>query len=193
MIPIISALDEIAARYTAVFCDLWGCLHNGHAPFPEAVAALRAFRERGGRVVLLTNAPRPEPSVRRHLDRMGMPGDVYDAIVTSGDAAQDAMVAGLVGRRVHHIGAVKDESFFTERPGDPAGLARVERVPLAQAEGVVCTGLADDLNETPEDYRAVLLEAKTRGLTLLCANPDIVVDYGDRRLYCAGALAAMYE
>jgi HAD superfamily hydrolase (TIGR01459 family) len=72
-------------------------------------------------------------------------------------------------------------------------MAAITRVPLDQAEGVVCTGLADDLTETPEDYRATLLGAKARGLTLLCANPDIIVDYGDKRLFCAGAIAQAYE
>lgn len=192
MTRLIASLAELSG-YSAVLCDLWGCLHDGHRPFPAAVAALQAFRASGGRVALVTNAPRPNASVIRHLDHMGVPRDAWDLVVSSGDAAQEAMVAGLVGRRVFHIGAAKDEPFFTEMPSDPDGLARIARVPLAEAEGVVCTGLADELNETPEDYRAVLLSARTRGLAMLCANPDIIVDYGDRRLWCAGALALDYE
>jgi HAD superfamily hydrolase (TIGR01459 family) len=193
MTRLIGSLAEISTGYGALLCDLWGCLHNGHEPFPAAVAALRAFRETGGRVALVTNAPRPAASVIRHLDRMGLPHDCYDVVVSSGDAAQEAMVAGLVGRRVYHIGAPKDEPFFTEMTEAPERLATITRVPLDEAEGVVCTGLADDRTETPEDYRDVLLLAKTRGLRLLCANPDIVVDYGDKRLWCAGALARDYE
>jgi HAD superfamily hydrolase (TIGR01459 family) len=193
MTRLIGSLAEISTGYSALLCDLWGCLHNGHEPFPAAVAALRAFRETGGRVALVTNAPRPAASVIRHLDRMGLPHDCYDVVVSSGDAAQEAMVAGLVGRRVYHIGAPKDEPFFTEMTEAPERLATITRVPLDEAEGVVCTGLADDRTETPEDYRDVLLLAKTRGLRLLCANPDIVVDYGDKRLWCAGALARDYE
>ena len=197
MTEILRALADLSGRYDAVFCDLWGCLHNGQAPFAAAVAALQGFRQNGGRVVLLTNAPRPKSSVIRQLDAMGAPRDCWDVVVTSGDAAQMGMLSGAVGRKVHHIGAVKDEAFFTDFADDLAAYARtqpqIERVALKDAEGVVCTGLADDLTETPDDYRAALLLAKTMGLPMLCANPDIVVDMGERRLYCAGALAKAYE
>ncbi len=192
MTRLISALAELTG-YEAVFCDLWGCLHDGYKPFPAAVAALQGFRARGGKVVLMTNAPRPAPAIRKHLAQMGLPRDTYDLIVSSGDATQEAMLAGLAGRRLFHIGAPKDEPFFTEREEEPAALSEIERVPLNQAEGVICTGLADDLTETPHDYRATLLAAKTQGLPMLCANPDIVVDFGDKRLWCAGALARDYE
>lgn len=193
MTRIIGKLAEISEGYSALVCDLWGCLHNGHEPFPEAVAALQSFRATGGRVALVTNAPRPAASVIRQLDRMGVPHDAYDVVVSSGDAAQEALVAGLVGRRVYHIGAPKDEPFFTEMTEGAERLASITRVPMDEAEGVVCTGLVDDQTETPEAYRAVLLDAKTRGLPMLCANPDIVVDFGDRRAWCAGALARDYE
>lgn len=197
MTEIIASLSQVSSRYDAVFCDLWGCLHDGRAPFPAAVAALQAFRAQGGKVILLTNAPRPKPSVVRQLDSMGVPRDAWDEVVTSGDAAQYALVTGAVGRRVYHIGAPKDEAFFTEFSDDVRAIAAAEapitRVPLAEAEGVVCTGLVDDLTETPDDYRATLLMMKTNGLTMLCANPDIIVDFGDKRLWCAGALAQAYE
>lgn len=196
MTKMIRSLAEVAAGYDAVFCDLWGCLHNGKAPFPAAVAALRAFRAGGGRVVLMTNAPRPFSAVERQLNTMGVPQDAWDLIVSSGDAAQAAMLQGAVGRKVFHIGAVKDEPFFSEFPGDMAALAAgqpaIERVGMLDAEGIVCTGLADDQTETPADYRAQLLLGKTRGLPMLCANPDIVVDMGEKRAYCAGALAEDY-
>ena len=193
MTQIINSLAEIAADYDVLFCDLWGCLHNGVAPYPEAVAALQDFRKQGGRVVLMTNAPRPAPYVRQQLDRMGVPHDAYDLIVSSGDAAQDAMFAGAVGRKVWAIAQPKDEGFFTDIPADWKDAPAIERVPLDQAEGIVCCGLFDDLTEVPEDYRARLMLAREAGLPLLCANPDVVVDLGDKRLYCAGALAELYE
>ena len=197
MAEIIAELNDLGARYDAVFCDLWGCLHNGERPFPAAVAALQRFRAGGGTVVLLTNSPRPRPSVVAQLDGMGVPRDCWDEVVTSGDAAQFGLLSGAVGRRVYHIGAAKDESFFTDFAPDLAEYAAaqemIHRVPLQEAEGVVCTGLRDDLVETPDDYRAELLLARTLGLPMLCANPDIVVDWGDKRLWCAGALARDYE
>ena len=197
MTEIIARLADLGSRYDAVFCDLWGCLHDGKTPFPAAVAALQGFRSRGGKVLLLTNAPRPQSSVITQLDGMGVPRDAWDDVVTSGDATQAAMLQGAVGRRIYFIGAAKDEPFFTMFSDDlrdlAASTAPIMRVAIDQAEGVICTGLADDLTETPDDYRAVLLHCKINDLTMLCANPDIIVDFGDKRLYCAGALAEAYE
>lgn len=192
MPELIVSLDAVAGRYDALFCDLWGCLHNGERPFSAAVAALQRFRAKGGSVVLLTNAPRPSAQVIRQLTRIGVPDDAWDLVVSSGDASREALVAGAVGRRVWHCGPDKDASFFTDN-SDGLDASGIARVPLEDAEGVVCTGLFDDLTETPEDYRARLLYAKTKGLKLLCTNPDIVVDMGERRVFCAGALAALYE
>lgn len=197
MTELIRSLSQIAPRYDALFCDLWGCVHNGVSPFPAAVSALQSFRQGGGRVILVTNAPRPKASVVAQLDRMGLPRDAWDDVATSGDAAQQAMLAGAVGHKVFHIGADKDEPFFSDLSTEAAAIAAtgpaIQRVALAEAQGIVCTGLADDLTETPEDYRATLLMAKAMDLPFLCANPDLVVDMGDKRLYCAGALAALYE
>ena len=192
MTDLIPSLAAISDRYDAVFCDLWGCLHNGQTPFPAAVAALRAFRAQGKTVLLLTNSPRPKSSVINQLARIGVPSDAWDEIVSSGDATQYALLSGLIGTRIHHIGAPKDETFFTDLPKD-APHPDITRVPLTEAQGVVCTGLKDDLTETPDDYRATLLMMKARDLKMLCANPDLIVDLGDKRLWCAGALAQAYE
>lgn len=193
MTRIISSLSEVQDAYDVLYCDLWGCLHDGRAPFPAAVAALQGFRAKGGRVLLMTNAPRPNRFVAAQLDRMGVPRDAWDMIVSSGDAAQAAMFAGLVGRRVYHLGPEKDAGFFTDVPAEFADVPAIARVPLEEAEGIVCTGPFDEMTETPEDYRATFLYAKAKGLKLLCTNPDIVVDFGDKRIYCAGALAALYD
>ncbi|MEM8571139.1 MAG: TIGR01459 family HAD-type hydrolase [Pseudomonadota bacterium] len=189
MTKIIGSLSEIGQTYRALYCDLWGCLHDGQRAFPDAVSALIRFREVGGKVVLLTNSPRLRAHVARQLEGVGAPRDCYDVIVTSGDAAQTAMASHFFGKRIHHIGPERDLGFFIGDDGKPID---VERVPLEDAEGIVCTGLVDDETETPEDYRATLLYAKTKGLKFLCANPDIVVDMGEKRLYCAGALAQAY-
>ena len=197
MTEIIASLADLGSRYDAVFCDLWGCLHNGKTPFPAAVSALQGFRARGGKVLLLTNAPRPKSSIVKQLDGMGVPRDAWDEVVTSGDATQSAMLNGAVGRRLYFIGAPKDEAFFTTFADDLKAVAAsqpaITRVPLAEAEGIICTGLVDDLTETPADYRSVLLHCKINDLPMLCANPDVIVDFGDTRLYCAGALAEAYE
>ena len=193
MVPIIRSLSEIGQGYDALYCDLWGCLHNGKQPYPAAVAALQDYRRTGGKVCLMTNAPRPNQYVRQQLDRMGVPQDAYDIIVSSGDCAQDAMFAGAVGRKVWFIGTEKDEGFFRDIPAAWQDAPPITRVPLEEAEGIVCTGPFDELNEVPDDYRGRLMLARERGLKLLCANPDIIVDMGETRIYCAGALAALYD
>jgi HAD superfamily hydrolase (TIGR01459 family) len=189
MTRIIQTLDAIAPGYRVLYCDLWGCLHDGTRALPAAVAALERFKARGGAVALITNSPRPSAGVALQLDALGAPRSCWDMIVSSGDAAQTAMAQGLFGRRVHHIGPARDLAFFADADGKPFD---IERVPLEEAEGIVCTGLFDDRVETPADYRATILYGKTKGLKLLCANPDIVVDVGDQRIYCAGAVAQAY-
>ncbi len=192
MTRILDALADIGGRYDVLYCDLWGCLHNGLELYPAAVAALRDFRAKGGAVVLMTNAPRTHGTVARRLDRMGLPGDAFDVIVASGDATQEAMLMGVAGRKLWHIGPDSDEDLFNDRPEELADQPPIERVDFNLAEGIVCTGPFDADNYDPEDYRGRFLSAKTRGLTMLSANPDVVVDYGDRRIHCAGALAQLY-
>lgn len=192
MTQIITSLSDIQDKYDAVFCDLWGCLHNGVTAFPEAVESLRAFRAKGGKVLLLTNSPRPKTRVIAQLDDLKVPRDAWDEIATSGDSAQAAMVAGQFGTKVFHLGPDRDAAFFTDMEPDITPDVTVQKVPLDDAEGIVCTGLVNDDVETPDDYRAQLLLAKINGLKLLCANPDVVVDRGDKRIYCAGALAELY-
>lgn len=191
MTRIIDSFDQVSDNYEVAFVDLWGCLHNGVTAFPAAIAALEKFRDKGGIVFLLTNAPRPKASVKVQLDGLNVPRNLYHEVATSGDAARAALGSGSFGRKVFHIGPERDLPFFEPTEQIP-GLADIQRVPLAQAESVVCTGLFDDQTETPEDYAAILLEAHNRGLRMLCANPDIVVDLGHKRIYCAGAIAAAY-
>ena len=193
MTEVISSLSDISDQYKAVFCDLWGCLHDGITPFAEAVRALEKYKAEGGIVLLLTNSPRPKQGVIDQLRQIGVSDDLWDEIATSGDSARLALSSGLVGHKIFHLGPDRDLGFYEPGTTDLLqGLEKIERVPLDEAQGIVCTGLFNDETETPEDYRALLLEAKNRGLKFLCANPDIVVDRGSKRVYCAGALAAAY-
>lgn len=186
----IDALSEISHQYDALFVDLWGCLHNGVTAFPEAVAALQAYRASGGKVVLLTNSPRPRAGVQKQLVSFNVPDDCWDTIATSGDSARAAMFRGTVGEKVYFIGQPGDQKFF-----EPLNLledpVEISQVPLEEAEGIVCTGPFDP-HADPAEMRPQFLFAKQRGLKLLCANPDIVVDRGEEREWCAGALARLY-
>jgi HAD superfamily hydrolase (TIGR01459 family) len=190
---ILSSFAEVSANYSLALVDLWGCVHNGLEIYPAAERALQAFRQGGGVVILVTNSPSPKAGVQAQLNAMGLAPDAYDGIATSGDATQAAMLMGAAGRRLWHLGPEKDKAFFTNLPDWAASQPPIERVSFDEAEGIICTGLFDDETETPEDYRGRFLSAKARGLKLLCANPDIVVDLGETRLYCAGALAELYS
>ncbi|MEL6521511.1 MAG: TIGR01459 family HAD-type hydrolase [Pseudomonadota bacterium] len=190
MTEIIPDFAAVADRYEAAFVDLWGCLHNGIQAYPEAVEALQSYRAKGGRVVLLTNAPRPRNSVAAQIAAMGVPDNAYDTIATSGDSARLAMFTGAVGQKVYHIGPEYDLPFFEPLKILPDAQP-ITRVPLDQAEGIVCTG-PFDAHADPSEMRPDFLYAKTQGLKLLCANPDVVVDRGDTREWCAGALAELY-
>lgn len=182
IIPRIEGLSELAADYDAILCDVWGVLHNGMAVWPEAAAALQRFRETGGVVIMITNAPRPREPVMQQLENLLVPDGVYDNMVTSGDVTRN-LIEQLEGS-LFHIGPERDFSLYE-------GLDVTFSEP-EEAVGVVCTGLFDDRKETLEDYRELLDRIAALELPFICANPDIVVEYGDRLLWCAGALARDY-
>src|ERR1700692_1016757 len=180
----VEGLRGLVAGADVVLSDIWGWVHNGLVAFPEACEALHNFRKQGGTVILITNAPRPADSVQRQLRRLGVGDEIYDAIVGSGDLTRH-FIAGHPGRKMFWIGPERDSSIH--RGLDPI------LAPLEQADYIVCTGLFDDETESAEDYRAMMLQARKRNLTLICANPDIVVERGDRLIYCAGAIAELYR
>src|SRR5216683_5099126 len=174
----------LASGYDVVLCDVWGVVHNGVAATPEACDALARFRRGGGTVVLITNAPRPgEVVARLTLDRLGVPRAAYDGIVSSGDVTH-ALIAARAGQRVFHVGPKRDLPIFE---GLDAPVA-----PLESADYVVCSGLIDDTVETPQDYQALIERMRARALPMICANPDVVVERGDKLVYCAGAIADPY-
>ncbi len=190
MTQIIDALTDVSAQYDALFVDLWGCIHNGVTPFETAVSAMQTYRQQGGTVIYVTNAPRHRASVAKQLGKIGVAEDSYDDIATSGDSARAAMFRGAIGSKTYFIGQPHDQAFF-----DPLSIienpVEIQQVPLAQAEGIVCCGPVDPMAD-PDVYRSDFLYAKQKGMKLLCANPDIVVDRGEHREWCAGALAQLY-
>jgi HAD superfamily hydrolase (TIGR01459 family) len=182
-IPVIDTIKDLGGRYSAWLVDIWGVMHNGRRAFPDAVAATRAFRKQGGIVVLLSNSPRPSPSVQEQLRHLGVPDDAYDAAVTSGDLTRHEL-AKHAGETVYHLGPARDRPIFH---GLPVKLGTAEEATL-----IVCSGLFDDETETPGDYAEQLSKLAARKLPMICANPDHLVERGDRLVYCAGALAALY-
>src|ERR1700675_2456310 len=180
----VEKLRDLVGGVDVVLSDIWGVVHNGLVAFPEACEALHSFRAQGGTVILITNAPRPADSVQRQLRKLGVADETYDAIVSSGDLTRH-FVADHAGRKMFWIGSARYSSVLGE-------MAPV-LAPLEQADYIVCTGLSDDETESAEDYRSMMMQARKRKLTLVCANPDIVVERGDRLVYCAGAIAELYR
>jgi HAD superfamily hydrolase (TIGR01459 family) len=180
----VERLRDLVGGVEVILSDIWGVVHNGLEAFPEACEALHNFRTQGGTVILITNAPRSADSVQRQLQKLGVADDTYDAIVSSGDLTR-LYIAEHPGRKVFWLGPERDNSVHR-------GLNPVLS-PLEQADYIVCTGLLDDETESAEDYRPMMQEALERKLPLICANPDIVVERGDRLIYCAGAIAELYR
>ena len=183
-IPFIESVKELRDRYDVWLCDIWGVIHNVIAKHDSAVEACRTFRSAGGVVILITNAPRPKSAIYPQFEAMNIPDDCYDEIVTSGDVTRN-LLSQYSGKNVYHLGPERDLPIFH-------GID-VNLTSLKQADVILCSGLFDDDTETPEDYRAQFTEIMGLGLPMICANPDLVVERGDRIVYCGGALAQLYE
>jgi len=183
--PILHDAAELLGRYDVVLCDIWGVVHDGREAYAAAGEALARFRSGGGTVILVSNVPVPAGNVEKVLAQMRVRRDAWDAIVAGGDIAL-AHIAERGYRRLHWVGPYKrDRALFDRAPGPS--------VPIESADAILCSGLFDDLNETPETYRPLLEAALARKLPFVCANPDYVVDVGEKRHWCAGAIAADYE
>lgn len=182
--PVIAGLSSMISRYDLLLCDLWGVMHDGVAAFPGANDALIRARAAGATVIMISNAPRPGPVVAAQIGAYGVPGEAYDDVIASGDVTRDELQL-RPGARLFHLGPSRDLPNYE-------GL-NVTLVDFEAADLIVCTGPFNDEDDKPEDYRELFERAKARGLTLICANPDIVVERGDRLVWCAGALAAIYD
>ncbi|MBJ6124430.1 TIGR01459 family HAD-type hydrolase [Microvirga splendida] len=180
----VEGLQPLAERYDLILCDVWGVLHNGIKAYVAASDALTRFRAKGGRVVLVSNAPRPGASVGTQLDGFQVPRTAYDAIVTSGDLTRLA-IQERIDKVVHHIGPPRDMPIYN---GLDARFGSIE-----EADYVVCSGFDNDEEETVEDYRPQLEAMRRRNLLMVCANPDLVVERGHMILPCAGTIALAYE
>ena len=177
------SLAALAPDYDVVLSDVWGVVHNGVAAFPEACEALTRFREGGGSVVLITNAPRPHGVVEAQLTQFRAPHSIFDAVVSSGDVTRN-VIKERAGQTILHIGPQRDLATFE-------GLD-VQFAPVESADYVICTGLFHEETETGEDYRPLLEQMRARNLFMVCGNPDVIVERGDVVLYCAGAIADLY-
>jgi HAD superfamily hydrolase (TIGR01459 family) len=191
----INGLRDVADRYDAFILDVWGVLHDGVKPFDGVLPALEALKRIGKPVLLLSNAARRSLSVTPHLAGIGVPRDLYQDMLTSGDESWRGLsTRGRadaepfyrdLGRRGFVLGAGRDPGFFDaldiERVEDPAACDFI------LANSLVRPGL------TPADFEDVMRAARGNGAAFICANPDLVVLYAGRLEYCPGSLAARYE
>lgn len=173
--------DSLDPRYRAIFCDVWGVIHDGVSLYPGASDRLHEWRRNGRKVILVTNAPRTAESVEEQLGVIGLPGDCWDGIATSGEAG----IAGLLatGRAVGFIGSPGDRAVLEGR-----GVEFAERGFIDLA----VTGI-DGHRFHAEDYRSELDDALARSVTLHCLNPDRLVIRGGVAEACGGAIADLYE
>ena len=164
MTQIINALSQISGQYGALFVDLWGCVHNGVMAFPAANDALCRYRSTGGKVILVTNSPKPSNEIEKQISTLGVSLDAWDAIASSGDSARAAMFQGVVGQKIYFIGEARDLPFFEPLKylGDPKPILRV---PLNEAEGIVCTGPFNP-KANPEEMLPIFQKAKKEGVTI---------------------------
>jgi HAD superfamily hydrolase (TIGR01459 family) len=179
----LDSLFDLAGRYDVLLSDVWGVIHNGREAFPGPCATLARWRAERGPVVLISNSPRPSPQVVVQLDELGVPREAWSALVTSGDATR-VLLAERAPGPAYAIGPDRDAPLY-----EGLGLSFA---PLEAASFISCTGPFDDEVETPEDYRARFDVGVSLGLEMICANPDRVVQRGDRLIYCGGALAELY-
>ncbi|HEX8839617.1 MAG TPA: TIGR01459 family HAD-type hydrolase [Sphingomicrobium sp.] len=177
-----SDLDRLDARYRLILCDIWGVVHDGVTLYPGAAERLRQWRGEQRCVALITNAPRTAEAVEQQLDRIGLPHDAYDFVVTSGEAGIGALTA--LDEPVGFVGTAADRAILESRD--------VRITDAGEFTDFACTGLVEGRPD-PEQYRADLERWVAQGAAMHCLNPDRVVVRGGVMEACAGALADIYE
>ena len=186
-IPLASGLEQLAPDYQGFIVDLWGTVHDGACPYSGVVDALGRLRDAGKQVVMLSNAPRLSPRVRKVLRRIGIGDGLYRAIVTSGDATREAVAgrADMAAQRFYHLGPDDDAGLLD-------GLATRRVDAIEEADFLLVTGLLTS-DDRVEVHETLLRRATARNLPMVCANPDVIVLRAGVRELCAGALAQRYE
>ena len=190
-IPVLAGIGEIADRYDGYILDLWGVLHDGHAPFPGVIDCLTRLKSSGKHLVILSNAPRRAHLVEERVAEIGIPRTLYDHLLSSCEEVwqhlkrRDDPFYAALGSVCYHIGPPRDDNMLSD-----LGLRRVEDV--AKAEFILNTG-PWGWDQSVANYEAVLQGGRARDLPMVCANPDLVVMHRGSRVICAGALAQRYE
>ncbi|ESQ82738.1 hydrolase [Asticcacaulis sp. AC466] len=182
---LLNGLANIAADYDAIFCDIWGVIHNGRQHFPPAYEALRRFKAERGPVILISNSPRPRESLVGQLASLGILDDGFSDVVSSGDATREYLKKFAPQGPAWRIGDPREQSLYEGIDIDLSGKPET-------AAFISCTSPFDDENDTADQYLHAFTIAAQRKIVMICANPDKVVQRGDKIIMCAGSLADLY-
>ena len=177
-------LSSIVENYQLFYVDLWGVVHNGVYLHNEAIKALKEITKKNKDYILLTNAPRPNHAVRSFLEKLGMEKEIRDHVFTSGEAALNYLRKNLLNKLFFHIGPPRDFDLFKD-------FKKMKSEKIENCDYILCTGLFDDHNEDLNYYKNFL--EKNTDKTLICTNPDLIVDRGNDRELCAGSVAMVFE
>ncbi len=181
----LSGLSAVADQYDAVFCDIWGVIHNGRQHFSPAYEALRRFKAERGPVILISNSPRPKDSLVSQLASLGIMEDGFSDVVSSGDATREYLRKFAPSGPAWRIGDPREQSLYDGIDIDLSGTPET-------AAFISCTSPFDDENDTLDQYQHAFTIAAQRKIVMICANPDKVVQRGDKIIMCAGSLADLY-
>ena len=182
---LLNGLVDVAGQYDAVFCDIWGVIHNGRQHFPTAYEALREFKAKHGPVILISNSPRPRDSLIEQLASLGILSDGFSDVISSGDATREYLKKFASQGPAWKVGPERDGVIYEGIDIDLSGTPET-------AAFISCTGPFDDENDVLEQYQHAFTIAARRNIVMICANPDKVVQRGDKIIMCAGSLADLY-
>jgi HAD superfamily hydrolase (TIGR01459 family) len=177
-------LNSIAENYGLFYIDLWGVVHNGILLHKEAVNVLNQLQNLNKEFILLTNAPRPSETVRVFLKKMGLTNNILSHVYSSGEAALDYLSNNLSSQKFYHIGPPRDFDLFRAFRGKKTN-------DINNCDYFLCTGLLNEQNDDLNYYKK-LFEKKTKK-KMICTNPDLIVDRGNKRELCAGSIAMVFE
>ena len=182
---LLNGLADIAGQYDAVFCDIWGVLHNGRQHFPPAYEAMRRFKAERGPVILISNSPRPRDDLVNQLASLGIFEDGYSDVISSGDATREYLRRFAPEGPAWRIGDPREQNLYAGIDIDLSGTPQT-------AAFISCSSPFDDENDTVDQYSHAFSIAAARKIVMICANPDKVVQRGDKIIMCAGSLADHY-
>ena len=177
-------LRSIAEKYDIFYIDLWGVVHNGINFHKNAIEALEEITKANKEYVLLTNAPRPKKSVQLFLEKMGMHNRIREKVYSSGEASLNYLKKNYSNKKFYHIGPSRDFDLFLD-------FKKNKTLDIKESFYLLCTGLFEENGEDLNYYKKLFKEHLNK--KMICTNPDLIVDKGNRRELCAGSVALIFE